>query len=262
MADPDRRSLGAGGEPPLTLGDRRAPRSRRPAPISLIVSVLVLVTVIAAVAWLYRSGVRGPGAAPQPVGAPLGDVRVPAPPQSQSQDPAAGLSIYKDQGNAPPSPAFAPPPEEPAPRPTDQKAADAARASPGATSDATAPPAGPTTAAPRGDALGALIDKSTRPATARPQQVAAAPGGAFAQPAVGADVQIGAFSSEAQADAAWSAAAAAAPGAVAGHGKRVLPLTRDGATLYRTFITGFASRDAAQAVCDRLHAAGRSCFVR
>jgi hypothetical protein len=42
----------------------------------------------------------------------------------------------------------------------------------------------------------------------------------------------------------------------------VVPFTRDGATLYRTFITGFASRDAAQAACDRLRSGGRSCFVR
>jgi hypothetical protein len=267
MADPDRRSLGAGGEPPLTLGVRRASRSRRPAPISLIVSLVILVVVIAAVAWLYRSGVRGTGAAPQPVGAPLGDVRVAAPPQSQAPDAAAGLSIYKDQGGAPPNPAFAPPPEEPSPRPTEARAAPAprddaqpgaGRASPPATSDATAPPAARASVAARGDALGALIDRSTRPATARPQQVARA-----AEPATGVtEVQIGAFSSAAQADAAWSAAAAAAPGAMAGHGKRVTPLTRDGATLYRTYITGFASRDAAQTLCDRLRAAGRSCFLR
>jgi hypothetical protein len=267
MADPDRRSSGAGGEPPLTLGARRQARSRGPTPISLIVSLLILAAVIGAVAWLYRSGARGPGAAPQPVGAALGDVRVAAPPQSQAPDAAAGLSIYKDQPSAPANPAFAPPPEAPAPRPAEAHAGaaqpDQTRAEPPAAPEATTPPAA--AGAARGDALSALIDRSTRDAPPRSPKLAkaSAPPVASTPAAAGpTDVQIGAFSSAAQADAAWSAAAAAAPGAMAGHGKRVAPLTRDGATLYRAFITGFASRDDAKALCDRLRAAGRSCFLR
>jgi hypothetical protein len=253
MTDPDRRFPGAGGEPPLTLGARRAARSRGPAPVSLIVSVVILVIVIAAVFWLYRSGSRGPGGAPQPVGASIGDVRVAAPPQSQTPDPAAGLSIYKEPGAAPANPAFAPPPEEPTARPTEGQAAapqpDADRQGPPAAPDVT-----PRPAAPHGDALSALIDRTTRGPPARPQQLAQASGET--------EVQIGAFSSEAAADTAWTAAASAAPGAMAGHGKRVVPLSRDGVTLYRTFITGFASRDAAQALCDRLRTAGRTCILR
>jgi hypothetical protein len=268
MADPDRRPYGAGGEPPLTLGERRAPRSRRPAPVTLIVSVLILVVALGAVAWLYRGGARGPDSAPQPVGAPLGDVRVAAPPQSQTPDAAAGLSIYKDKADTGATPAFAPPPEEPAPAPAhgDASGAPAGSGAAPAAPDIpqTPPPPAPhaAAAAPRGDALGALIDRSTRPAPARTEKLAQA-GAPRPAPAAGAaDVQIGAFSSEAQADEAWGAAAAAAPGAMAGHGKRVAPLTRDGVTLFRTYITGFASRDAAQALCDRLKSAGRSCFVR
>jgi hypothetical protein len=38
-------------------------------------------------------------------------------------------------------------------------------------------------------------------------------------------------------------------------------VTRDGDTLYRTSITGFASRDQALALCARLKAAGGVCFV-
>jgi hypothetical protein len=74
-------------------------------------------------------------------------------------------------------------------------------------------------------------------------------------------VQIGAFSSEALADKEWSKAAAVAPGVMAGKGKRVVAVTKDGATLYRTSITGFESRDEAQALCGRLQAAGATCFV-
>jgi hypothetical protein len=263
MAETDRRSYGAAQEPPLTMGRRGAgPRSRSPAPVTLILSVLVLVVAGAGVFWLYRSGTRGSGDAPQPVGAPLRDVRVAAPPQSEPPNPAAGLSIYKDSGAAPPPPTFAPTPEQPTPRPTEATRASAATqpAQAAPHSEAIAPASAErrtASASAGGDPLGALIDSSTRPAAkavAKPVKLADATGPA--------EIQIGAFSSSAQADQGWSAAAAAAPGPLAGKGKKVVPVDRDGAVLYRTFITGFASRDAAEAACDRLKAAGRTCFVR
>jgi cell division protein FtsN len=77
-----------------------------------------------------------------------------------------------------------------------------------------------------------------------------------------AAVQIGAFSSQALADKGWNDAARIAPGAAAGKGKRVEAIQKDGATLYRTTVTGFASRDAASAFCNQLKAAGKSCFVK
>ena len=43
---------------------------------------------------------------------------------------------------------------------------------------------------------------------------------------------------------------------------KALYYTKDGATLYRTAITGFASKDEANALCDKLKAAGKTCFVR
>ena len=50
---------------------------------------------------------------------------------------------------------------------------------------------------------------------------------------------------------------------MAGKGKQVRERRReDGATLYRATITGFGSREQAQALCAKLQAAGRSCFVR
>jgi hypothetical protein len=50
---------------------------------------------------------------------------------------------------------------------------------------------------------------------------------------------------------------------MAGKGKRVVPVAKpDGSTLYRTSITGFASRSDAQALCDKLKSSGESCFVR
>ena len=75
-------------------------------------------------------------------------------------------------------------------------------------------------------------------------------------------VQIGAFSSQALADKGWSDAAGVAPGLAAGKGKRVEAIDKDGKTLYRTSVTGFASRGDATAFCDRLKASGKSCFVK
>jgi hypothetical protein len=49
---------------------------------------------------------------------------------------------------------------------------------------------------------------------------------------------------------------------MAGKGRRVEALSKDGKTLYRAYVTGFASRGSAQAFCDKLKAAGRSCFVK
>jgi cell division septation protein DedD len=75
-------------------------------------------------------------------------------------------------------------------------------------------------------------------------------------------VQIGAFSSQALADKGWNDAAAVSPGIAAGKGKRVETVEKDGKTLFRTSVTGFASRADATAFCDRLKAAGKSCFVK
>ena len=76
----------------------------------------------------------------------------------------------------------------------------------------------------------------------------------------GAVVQIGAVGSPALADKAWGDAVAAAPGMAAGKGKSVQKI--EGGTLYRTFVTGFASQGDAQAFCAKLQTAGKSCFVR
>jgi outer membrane biosynthesis protein TonB len=261
MSYQDRRDA----EPPLTLDDRdrrrRAPRSGGPAPVTLIVSVLLLAAVAGGVFFMYRSGSRNAGQAPQPLGAPLGDVRAPAPPQAQTPDAAAGLTISKDDPNAPTAaPTLAPPPEQPLP-----EAATAPPPPPAASASAavaTAPPPPPPgaaakTSAEKGDAIDRLIAQANTPkaaaTTAKPatQDSTTAP-----------VVQIGAFSSEALADKEWSKAAAVAPGAMAGKGKRVVTVNKDGATLYRTAITGFTSRDQATALCARLQAAGATCFVR
>src|SRR4051812_43107427 len=97
MSDFDRGPYTPPSEPPLAFDARRPQRGGRgPAPVTLIVSVLVLVIAAGAAFFIYRGGVRGASDGPQPVGAPVRDVKAAPPPEAQPQDPAAGLSVYKD----------------------------------------------------------------------------------------------------------------------------------------------------------------------
>ena len=269
MADPYRRSrYDDDEEPPLRFDDRR-PRPRRgggPAPVTLILSLLVLGGVGGGVFYMYRGGARGSNDAPQPVGAPIGGVRTAAPLQAQAADPAAGLSIYKDDPNASVPPAFVPPPEQPTARQV------ASAAPPPSVSSQPSVPATTIPSLSAADEVPVVkVKPKPKTETAKPASVddildptprreatAATPKSQTGSVVV----QIGAFSSEHLADQAWSAAAAVAPGAMAGKNKRVVALDKDGTTLYRTAITGFASRDAAQALCDKLKSDGKTCFVR
>jgi cell division protein FtsN len=93
---------------------------------------------------------------------------------------------------------------------------------------------------------------------APPAQAAAAPAAAS-----GAYVlQIGAFKSQAEADAAWRAYSARHGALLKGYGPNVqqVDLGEKG-TWYRLRIAGFADRDVASALCDRLKANSGACFL-
>ncbi|MFN9848523.1 MAG: SPOR domain-containing protein [Alphaproteobacteria bacterium] len=269
------------GDAPLSFDPRRPVRGARPIPVTLILSVLVLAALVAAIFMFYRSGVRQAAEAPQIVGAPMGGIKAPATPETQPQDPAAGLQIYKADdsgaiGAAPPEPVFVPPPEQPQARPTAPLVVT--QAPPAATVQALKPaiPA-PAEITPPPAAKPAPLPAKATPATPKPAPVKPAPSPKVTPPAEtkkpsapepkatsssGAAVQIGAVSSTALADKAWNDAVAAAPGLGAGKGKSVEKIERNGGTLYRTAVTGFATKADAQAFCARLQAAGKSCFVR
>ncbi|HEV2363452.1 MAG TPA: SPOR domain-containing protein [Caulobacteraceae bacterium] len=272
-------------ERPLRMDPRqgRPLRRRSPAPVTLIMSLLVLAGVAGGAGWmLYRNGVRGPGDGPRPVGAPVTDFRTMAPPQPATQDPTAGLTVYKDDAaTAPPTPTFAPPPET-LPPPATASAPDGAQAAAAATPpNASAPDKAVALPKPAKPEKAAAARQAGRPGEDVIAALAAAPTRASAKdlgPAMdsgkdsgkdsgttkgaGATVQIGAFSTKALADQGWDDAAAAAPGPMAGKDRQVVRLEKDGKTLWRTAITGFASRGEAQALCARLRAAGQTCFVR
>lgn len=197
-------------------------------------------------------------------------------------DPAAGLKIYQQaEGEPPPlQPNFTPGPEQPLPRP----------AAPGPAvvplpPMATAPSAVPVQPAANPAPIQVspppapvtVLPKAPAPVPARPPETEAKPQAAPKpapkpparpettppKPTAGggpASVQIGAFSSVEIADREWSAAVSRAGGS--GRGKRIERVERDGSTLFRTTVTGFPDRAAAQVFCDQLKAAGKSCFVR
>jgi cell division protein FtsN len=236
---------------PLAFDDRRPPARRGPAPVTLIISILLLLGVAGGVAYLYRDGVRGADGPPRPVGAPLRDVRTVAPPSPQTADPAAGLSIYKDNSDSDAAPKFAPPPEEPVARVAESPPVAAA---PLPAPTAQAAPAKAMTI----DKLIAQSDQKADPKTA----AKTGDTGDEAKPAVKAVVQIGSFSSEALATAAFHDAARLGGGKMSGKAMRLVPIEKGDVTLYRVAATGFTSKEDAQAVCDSLKAAGKACFVR
>ncbi len=278
MSDHERGAYTPPTDSPLSFDARQPVRGSRPIPVTVIISILVLAGLAAAIFVFYRSGVRQAGQPPQTVGQSVGEMKAPPPAEAQPQDPAAGLQIYKEDKAAPGQPQFTVPPEQPQPR-----------AAPPAVVISPPPAAAPTTPVTAGPALRPAIAAQVAPkvvaatpaptvkatpapvakpppasvakATPAPAPKPAAP--AAAKPASGgAVVQIGAVSSTALADKAWTDAVAVAPGLAAGKGKSVEKIDKNGGTLYRTAVTGFASRDAATAFCDKLKAAGKSCFVR
>jgi len=244
--DRDRGAYTPSGETPLAFDPRgQGGRGVGRPPTTLIVSALILLVLIGGVFIYYRSGVRRSGDPPV-VGQPLGDIKQAAPASSQPTDEAAGLSIYKAEETpaqaAAATPTFAPPPEQPHPLP----AAPKAQAAP--SRPATVP-----AAAPGADAPDDLATPAAQPA--KPAVATAAPG-------AGKLVQIGAYSSRALAEQGWNDVAKLMPGDMAGRTESFEPVTKDGQTLYRAYIGGFASKSDAQAFCNELKGQSHTCLVK
>lgn len=239
---------------PLAFDARRPVRGGSPAPVTLIISAIVLVVLIAGAWFIYRDGFRGAGDAPKTVGTPVAEAKTAPKEDDQPSNPADKLVIYNgEEGDAPP--AYAPEPEQPLPRPEAPVVAKPVTPVTAGPALKPAVPAGTPVATPK-----------TAPMTPPPAKVATAPVAPTPAPKAAAGgsylVQIGALSTPALADKAWSEAAALSPGAAAGKGKKVETVDSGGKTLYRTSVTGFGDRASAQAFCDKLKAAGKSCFVR
>jgi len=258
MSNPDRGAYTPPTDAPLSFDARQPVRGARPLPTALIISAVVLIVLVAAIVVVYRSGVRQSGQAPQAVGEPVGEMKAPAPAAEQPRDPAAGLVIYQSEAGDPPpeSPNFVPAPEAPQPRnvPVVTQAAPPAPVAALPAAPVVAEPVlKPTVVAPKPKPVTPVAPVEAKAPTVTPAP--AASGGA-------AVVQIGAFSSNALADKGWNDAVAIAPGAAAGKGKKVEAVQVGSSTLYRTQVTGFASKALASQFCDKLKAAGKQCFVK
>ena len=257
MSDPHRGAYTPPTDAPLSFDARQPVRGSRPLPMTLIISAVVLLTLVVAVVMIYRGGVRGPNEPPRTVGAQVAEMKTPPPAGSQPTDPASGLQIYRNEESQP-SPTFAAQPETPLTRPA---------ASVDAKPVETAPPAAKPVAAKPAPTIEALATAAIAPPAPapKPKPVVVATA-ATPKPATSASgsamVQIGALSSPALADKAWNDAARLAPGLAAGKGKKVEAIDKNGTTLYRTSVTGFASRESAKAFCEAISAAGKSCFVK
>lgn len=267
MSDLERGAYAPPTDPPLSFDPRQPVRGSRPLPFTLIVSILVLAALAAVIFVFYRSGVREAGQAPQVVGTPVGAMKSPAPAETQPQDPAAGLQIYQADAGAPAGapaadPQFTAPPESPQPRPSNATPAAAVPAPPAMRPAIPAAVVTAEPAPPKTEVKVAAPPPIQKPAPAPTKVAAPAKVTAPVVASGGAAVQIGAVSSTELADKTWREAVAVAPGLAAGKGKGVEKIEKNGGVLYRTAVTGFASRGEAQSFCAKLQAAGKSCFVR
>jgi hypothetical protein len=75
-------------------------------------------------------------------------------------------------------------------------------------------------------------------------------------------VQIGAFSSPALSAQGYADVSKIMAAHMAGKAKHVMTVDHDGATLFRTWVSGFATRAQAQAFCAELKANNKPCFVK
>lgn len=271
MTDQDRGAYTPQTDAPLAFDARYARGAgERPLPMTLVVSGVILVLLVAALAFFYRSGVRSSGAPPQVVGTPVADSK--APPSdaaSAASDGAAGLQIYKaeavppGEGHPAIAATLAPPPEAPAPRPVPTSPVEQADLRPALSTGPAAVAATPaaSTPAPVAAPIKPKPIQAVRPV--KPAAKAVAKPEPITETASGGPVaQIGAFSSEALAQKGWSDVAALMPTQMAGKSRKVEMGAAGGKTFYRAFVGGFATKAAADSFCASLKAAGRGCMVK
>ena len=240
----------------------------------LIVLALVVLAMFAGVVYLaYTQGVaRGRGETPV-LAAADGPARVAPQQPGGAQVPYQGFKIYEQP--APPDDAVDDTPAEtggagqtasnqaakpeaapevpkevakpaPPPKPAPQAAAPKPAPQPAPAKPAPAQPA----AAPTGVATSAPRALTPAPAAAKP----ATAGSYF--------LQIGAFKSQEDAQAAWKTFQARHATLISGHGLDVQRVDLgDKGIWYRARVGGFADRDVALAMCDRLKADGGNCFL-
>ena len=267
MTEQDRGAYAPQNDAPLAFDPRRASGRGGPAPLTLIVSFIVLAAVVAGIVLLYRHGARRHGEPPQIVGAPIGDTKT-APLSSEApSDASAQLQVYKTEapssGSAAP-PTFAAPPEEPQARPVTRPPAPPSVTVAPLRAAEPAPVVPPPVAKVAPAKVAPVPPKIAKPvvvaAAAAPKPVVAPP--PPAAPAGGVVAQVGSETSAALADKAWTDVSRKVPGQMAGKSRKVETFNKNGTVFYRVLVGGFASRADAAKFCAALKAAGGDCIVR
>jgi len=203
---------------------------------------------------------EAPPAATKPAPAPVTPPPAPAPTAMTAAPPkpvaAPPPAVAKPPAPAPKSVASliqqsntAPPPAKPVPAPKPVTP-------PPAMKQALVPPPGPATGAPR--QLG--LAPAPPPPVAKPIAAVPAPGPATA--AGGYVLQIGAYKSQADAEAAWKAYKGRHAALLTGYSENIqqVDLGEKG-TWYRLRVGGLGDREVALALCDRLKADGGACIL-
>lgn len=218
-------------------------------PITLIISAVVLIALIVAVALYYRAGPRGSNDAPGVIGQPVEEMKAQAPVDAQPVDPEAGIDVYAEAEAPGTPPTFAPPPEVVQPRPEPQETPVTTPARP---QTPTRPiPARPIQPAPAGVVTPPTIDPPMDNPSTSP-----------APPTRSASVQIGAFSTPSLAQSEYSAVVGRFPQLTRGAQRRVQEVTAsNGATVYRTTVSGLTPEDA-RSLCAAIKGSGGDCIVR
>jgi cell division septation protein DedD len=245
-------------------------------PLLIVLALLVLAT-FAGFVWLaYSEGVaRGRSEAPM-VTAEAG--RLPPADQESAATPYKGFKIYEQpappdddqaqdvsaRGGAPTAVPAAKAPGEPAAKTVTPPAKPSAPVKTAAAAPATklapVPARAPMAAANTPPRQLAELAKAPAKTQAQPP---GGPAGAVASSGLGTYVlQIGAYKSQAEADAAWTAYKDKHSTLLAGYAPNVMRADLgDKGIWYRLRIGGFSNKDAASALCDRLKADGGGCFL-
>lgn len=258
----------------------------------LIVLALLVLAMFAGVVWLaYTQGVaRGRTETPV-VTAANGPARIAPTNPGGAEQPYKGFKIYEQP--APPdddvpatagpaasaqAPAAAPAkvpvaaseakpqPQNISPPPATKPAITASAAAPTVTAPAPKPAAAKPAPVAKPAALLAIGPATAPPRTLaappKPAPVAATPAPKTSVASGSAVLQIGAYKSQADADAAWKTYRGKHAALLAGYSPDVQQADLgDKGTWYRLRIAGIASKDVASALCDRLKADGGTCFL-
>ena len=201
-----------------------------------------------------------PAAQPQPAPAPAAEAPKPAPSQPKAVAAAPKLAPVKPAAVPAKPVAASPPPKSVAALIQQANSTPAAEASKPAAAAVQAPAqlGAPATGAPR--RLGGAVSANSAPA----KVAAVAPAPVATKPAAsgGYVLQIGAYKSQADADAAWKAYKAKHAALLGGYSDDVQQADLGGkGTWYRLRIGGFADKNMATSLCDRLKADGGACIL-